>query len=1532
MNGTLQFKRGRILCAAAMLSLGFAFAAVAQEYSFRLYGKTEGLKNLVVLSLAQDRDGYIWAGTEGGLYRYDGTRFRLAGAAEGLPCSTETHGLFTAADGALWANICSGVFRFDGKRFQAISGVSMMLRGAQVMADGANGSVLIATPNGLVEASRSADGSYTMHSYSLPPELAGKPIHSIFRQGAQTWFGCDQALCMAESVRVSVFGPKDGLPQDRWDGIRITHDGSVWVRSATRLYYRAPGQTRFSQPKPDMPASGFWGALELGRDGTIMVPTDQGLAIHTPEGWNIVNRQRGLRNDMAAAVVEDRSGSLWLGLVGGGVARWLGRGQWDSWRVAQGLPSDLVWSIRRDKKGALWVGTSMGLTRIDSSGRSKTWARKDGLGGNNVRRLAETPYGIIWAAMRPGGLARIDSASGKIRLIGKTDGLLCNPDDVFADRSNRLWVPTACGIFRNDHPSASNSFVRVDAPESLDRGAWKVLEDGNGIFWVTNRDGLWSLRNGQWRRYGKADGLLSDNPYVMALAADGSIWLRHRYDAGVERVEFSGDRIVRTTAIVPADPKSTDVTAFHGFDSLGNFWRGTADGVDVRHGDIWTKFTIEDGLVWNDCDGEAFWADADGSVWIGTSGGLSHYQPGNGGPQGPLVADPIISRLEVNQRPRLVRAEFSSLDFKAEQLLRFAYRLDDAPWTESNERTISIGGLGPGRHRLELRCAVRNNPFSQEAAIADFQIEPLWRETWWARLLALAGLLVALSQFVRWRLRTATRRREELEAVVSARTENLNQANSDLQASESRFRSLFDSSPDAVFLTNPDGTILIANSAACAMLGWTEQEICKVGRLGVLDPADPHFRPALEERMRMGFIQGKELTAVRKNGERFPVEIDSAILPDKPDQSFVIMRDITERKAREEQLLILKFSIDHAPNCAYWLDTKGQFIYVNEAGCRELGYSRGEILQMHVSDVNKRVTSERWAWLWEELRSKGSVRLESEHCRKDGTVFPVEISSAYFQYGDKEYCNGFAWDITERKAAEQALSESEVRFRTLIERSPVAIGVGRDSVNLYANNAYLKMFGFEHLDEIVGQPISSHWSHEWRQLIAERSHQRSQGLQAPSEYDAIAQRKDGSQFPAHIVATAMDLPGGRTTVGFVTDLSGQKRAEEERTKLERQLQQAQKMESVGRLAGGVAHDFNNMLGVILGHAEMLLEMVDASQPIHDDLEEILKAGRRSADLTRQLLAFARKQTVVLKVLNLNATIEGMLKMLERMIGENILLSWQPAADLWPILMDPSQVDQILANLCVNARDAIRDTGRITIETGNCILDENFCATHEGCIPGNYVRLAVRDDGCGMERETLGKIFEPFFTTKEAGVGTGLGLSMVYGAIKQNSGFIYVDSEYELGTTITIYLPRHRDKADAGQQRMEMMRPPRSGQETILLVEDEPAILRLTARILQRHGYTVLEAIGPGEAIRMAREHAGEIHMLMTDVIMPEMNGRDLAKSLLSLYPLLKRLFMSGYTADVIAHHGVLDEGVGFIQKPFSAQSLANKVKEVLDSE
>jgi CheY-like chemotaxis protein len=353
-----------------------------------------------------------------------------------------------------------------------------------------------------------------------------------------------------------------------------------------------------------------------------------------------------------------------------------------------------------------------------------------------------------------------------------------------------------------------------------------------------------------------------------------------------------------------------------------------------------------------------------------------------------------------------------------------------------------------------------------------------------------------------------------------------------------------------------------------------------------------------------------------------------------------------------------------------------------------------------------------------------------------------------------------------------------------------------------------------------------------------------------------------------------------------------------------------------------------MLGVIIGNADLAIQNLDPSMRVHEDLLEIKAAARRSADLTRQLLAFARRQTAVPVVLDLNDTVAGMLKMLRRLIGEDVDLIWMPGANLWPVKIDPAQIDQVLANLCVNARDAIAGVGKITIETRNMVSNEIAGIEDPEFTPGNYVMLSVSDDGCGMDKETLDNMFEPFFTTKKIGEGTGLGLSTVYGIVKQNHGLITVSSEPDAGAAFRIYFPQTAEAAaiDENGATASIAR----GSETVVLVEDEKAILRMSKTMLERFGYTVLAAHKPNEALEMVTQYEGVIHLLVTDVVMPEMNGKELKNQIQKHYPTIKALFMSGYTTDVIMHRGILQKNVNFLQKPFTVDKLVNKVREVLD--
>jgi nitrogen-specific signal transduction histidine kinase/CheY-like chemotaxis protein len=401
-------------------------------------------------------------------------------------------------------------------------------------------------------------------------------------------------------------------------------------------------------------------------------------------------------------------------------------------------------------------------------------------------------------------------------------------------------------------------------------------------------------------------------------------------------------------------------------------------------------------------------------------------------------------------------------------------------------------------------------------------------------------------------------------------------------------------------------------------------------------------------------------------------------------------------------------------------------------------------------------------------------------------------------------------------------------------------------------------------------------------------------------------------------------------VGASRDITDEKTAEAERARLQQQLIQATKMESIGRLAGGVAHDFNNMLNVIMGHVEFALDQIDGAHPVAADLTEVRRAAQRSADLTRQLLAFARRQAVAPRIIDLNDYVDRMLSMLRRLIGENVTLTWQPGDHLSAVEIDPTQVDQILANLTANARDAIAGVGQVTIRTSNVSFDAAYCREHPALRPGAWVLLELADSGRGMDQETLDHIFEPFYTTKAEGQGTGLGLATVYGIVEQNRGFITASSRLGGGTTVRIFLPRASTRTETAA--VSPAKKPAGGRETLLVVEDEPMLLKVTQAILQKLGYTVLAAGTPSQAIRFVEEQGDTIRLVVSDVVMPEMNGPDLVTRLIGIAPHLKCLFVSGYFTSAILPDGVVRSGAQFLQKPFAAADLAAKVRGLLGVE
>jgi PAS domain S-box-containing protein len=657
------------------------------------------------------------------------------------------------------------------------------------------------------------------------------------------------------------------------------------------------------------------------------------------------------------------------------------------------------------------------------------------------------------------------------------------------------------------------------------------------------------------------------------------------------------------------------------------------------------------------------------------------------------------------------------------------------------------------------------------------------------------------------------------------------------------------------------------------------------------------------------------------------------------------MEDVTERKQAEQErkqaemelLREKQFAeklLESLPGIFFLYDSTCHLKRWNKAHETAMGFTADELRDWYIPDWHETPEDAAvgMALVKSVLETGVGGAFETTLINKEGRFVPYLISITRLMTPDGPVMMGVGIDITERKRAEEEREKTERSYQLLVKNIPAVVYKGYvDGAVEFFDNKIQAVIGYSMEDFASGKLKWTELIHPEDAAAAKRS--LLQALRGEREYvrEYRVKRLDGQYAWVQERSQIVCHEDGRIDYisGVLFDVRERKRSEEEKEKLEAQFSQAQKMEAIGRLAGGVAHDFNNMLSVILGYSELALRKLQPIDPIYKELKAVQEAANRSADLTRQLLAFSRKQTISPRVVDLNEQTRAMERLLTRIIGEDINLTLNLSPGLWPVYMDPAQLDQIVANLAVNSRDAMPEGGKLMVETANTIVDADFCKSHGGLTPGDFVMLAVTDTGCGVDRETLDHVFEPFFTTKPEGKGTGLGLATVYGIAKQNNGFVYIYSELGRGTTVKVYLPRYVGH-EAAVPAPPKEGSPAGGWETILLVEDESQIRQLAKTILETLGYRVLEASSPGEAIVLCEKHPRSIHLLLTDMVMPNMNGKELEGKIRAMMPRVRTLFMSGYTGDVIAQHGVFDETVHFLPKPFSVRSLAEKVRQVLD--
>ena len=778
----------RVECPKIARGLAFLLLAMgsvcAQEYGFRTFGTAEGLNNLAVRQVYQDRGGFIWVSTENGIFRYDGDRFESFGPAQGIPISSIA-AFGDAPDGSLLAGGAFGLYRLQGNHFDKVPVSFKTVSPSQGIASDGKGHTFLGTESGLVELEfATSRAEFAEHDFPQAAGTSGPGVDGVLVDGDVVWYGCGKELCRMDRAGTRVFGEESGLSNYRLMVVLKDREGNLWVRLRnTGVLVQPAGQTKFAKPAELVPATVI-GRPNVDGDGRILLPTPDGLMIGEGKGWQKIDRSVGLRGAIYS-VFEDRQHSLWIGLAGRGLAQWRGYHEWKSYSTASGLASDIVYEIQPQSDGTLWVGTEGGLLRGERGALGIQWKKVAGLDGFPVHSVRLGPDGDLWVGSEAHGAARLHPRTGALERFGEAQGLAGkSPYTLRFDHQQRLWAATEAGLFVASAPY--HKFSRVaEVPANQ---IWAVAEGSDGSMWVGGADGLFVNANGRWRNFNRDNGLSNQEVLALGAAANGEVWVGYRFGGGIDRVTLKADGLAVAKGV--QRPGSDGLVYFLVSDQSGRLWAGTERGVDMWNGSRWSHYDTSDGLAWNDCDLNGFAEESDGTVWIGTSGGLSQFKP-RPNPPAEAPIEVIFTKLVMGGRDvsgqsdpsfnihaNSLIARYSALNISNDDRILFRYQLKGANsgWTETTQRELQFAELAPGAYQLEVEAQGEDGAWSEQKAEFGFKILTPWYASWWFfGLCGLTPMLIA-GAVVRLRIRSGRRRERELQQLKAAHDEITNLA------------------------------------------------------------------------------------------------------------------------------------------------------------------------------------------------------------------------------------------------------------------------------------------------------------------------------------------------------------------------------------------------------------------------------------------------------------------------------------------------------------------------------------------------------------------------------------------------------------------------------------------------------------------------------------------------------------------------------------------------------------------------------------